>query len=362
MEMLFEKPEFQALHAQRLEKIRGMVAEVEKMPDGPEKLQRMWLTRRMGSLSASDMATVMGLNKWHTQRELWRIKQGLAVSQAGNAAFWGHALEDAIATVYASRMKVQIAEMGSVQSARFPFIAGSVDRLVLDAEGRPVRILEIKTTRQNYDTGDIDDSGSPIKAWGPGNRYAADGTVESTDAQVPIEYLIQVMAYMLVTGLRVADIAVLISGQDFRIYTIEWDEEIAMGIVQAADEFWCRYVLSNVEPPAVEADLKTVQPETGSSVKATEAISAAVSELRGIKADMKVLEEKEKTLRNLIVSFMGTNETITGADGKALASYKWQKGRESFNKDKFVLEHPDLYRQYTYVGDGSRVLRLSRSK
>ena len=54
------------------------------------------------------------------------------------------------------------------------------------------------------------------------------------------------------------------------------------------------------------------------------------------------------------------NETITGSDGKALASYKWQKGRKSFNKDKFALEHPDLYKQYSYIGDGTRVLRLSR--
>lgn len=358
---MFEKPEYQMLHAQRQAKVAGMIAEIERLPEGPDKMQKLWLAKRMGGLGASEVATVLGLNKWHSELELWRIKQGLAESKAGNAAFWGHALEDAVATVYSKRLKVQIAEMGSVQSAAYPYLTGSVDRLVLDAEGRPVKILEIKTTRANYDTGEIDDSGAPIKAWGPGNRYDDDGRVLSVDAQVPIEYLIQVMTYMIVTGLREADIAVLISGQDFRVYTIDWDEEIAQEIITRADQWWCTYILDNKEPPAVESDLKTVMPQKDTKVQATDTVTAAVKELKGVKAEISSLKEKEEKLRNVIVSFIGTNETVINADGKVLASYKWTKGRESFNKDKFALEHPDLFKQYTYVGDGSRVLRLSRS-
>ena len=357
---MFEQAKYQELHSQRSAKIAAMLAEVEKQPDGPEKLNKLWLVKRMDSLNASEMATVMGLNKWHTQRELWNVKQGLAESKAGNAAFWGHALEDAIANVYSARLKVSIAEMGSVQSAEYPFLAGSVDRLVLDAEGKPVKILEIKTTRANYDTGDIDESGAAIKAWGPGNRYNSKGELEVIDNQVPIEYLIQVMTYMVVTGLRVADIAVLISGQDFRVYTINYDEEIASSIIKTADEWWCKYILDNQQPPAVESDLKGIVPEKSSSVQANASIVQTIDRLRDVKNEIKVLEEEEKALRNEVINFIGTNETITGSDGKALASYKWQKGRKRFNKDKFALEHPDLYKQYSYIGDGTRVLRLSR--
>ena len=44
--------------------------------------------------------------------------------------------------------------------------------------------------------------------------------------EIPDYYMTQVQHYLAVTGVKTADVAVLIGGNDFRIYTIEADEEL----------------------------------------------------------------------------------------------------------------------------------------
>src|SRR5690606_41438811 len=67
--------------------------------------------------------------------------------------------------------------------------------------------------------------------------------------QVPEEYLAQAMWQMLVYGARRVDFALLLGGQEFRTYTVQWDAELAQLLIKKGREFWFDHVLAAVPPP-----------------------------------------------------------------------------------------------------------------
>lgn len=68
--------------------------------------------------------------------------------------------------------------------------------------------------------------------------------------QVPPEYYVQCLHYMIVTGFRKWDLAVLI-GTDFKVYPIEFDIKQAKALYAAELDFWTRYVV-NKEPLPID--------------------------------------------------------------------------------------------------------------
>ena len=65
--------------------------------------------------------------------------------------------------------------------------------------------------------------------------------------RVPVAYQCQVLHQLAVTGLAWADVAVLIGGQDFRIYRIERDENKMADLLAREAAFW-RCVTEDVQP------------------------------------------------------------------------------------------------------------------
>ncbi len=91
---------------------------------------------------------------------------------------------------------------------------------------RPLRLLECKTT--GYFAGQI---------------FGQPGEV------VPEQDPRAVHGQLAITRRLVCDLAVLIGGQDFRIYTIERDEELITALIERAHKFWCDFVLAGCPPP-----------------------------------------------------------------------------------------------------------------
>lgn len=350
MNLLFTTGNYAALHAQRNAQLDQQAAQMPNTTQ-QDKVAQWHMSRRHG-LSGSQIAAVMGFSKWSTPFNVWSFITGRQSEGSANTAplEWGHRLEPVIAQKYQDDLGVTLSECPTLQSQQFPFLVGSVDRLVLDASGQPIKVLEIKTASINRNSGEKGEDGELVKQWGRGNVYGPNGQLLVQDSQVPKQYLLQVMHYMILTGLKQADIAVLLTTNDYRVFTIDYDEELAAAMIQAADEFWCKYVLDNVMPPMLECDAKTLTPVKGSEVKANSDVLAAIADYKRLNAQIDELKSQLQSARDCITGYIGANDLLIDDQENTLASYSTCKGRASFDDKRFKIEHPDLYDQYVKAG------------
>lgn len=252
---------------------------------------------RHNAIGSSDAAAAIGLNPYRTAVELWQEKRGLAPSFEGNEATrWGTLLEPAVRQEYAERTgRVVRLPTETLKHPRFEFLVCHPDGVTDDQ-----RLYEGKTAR--YPDG-----------WGePG-----------TD-QVPEHYLIQVQHALMITALPVADIAVLIGGQDFRLYEIPADAELQESIREAECEFWS-HVTSGIRPqidytaPGVIAVLRKLYPGTnGLTVHATEEMVTYRMRFEAAKAAGRAAEEEETQMKARLLDFMGEAALLSFPDGRAL--------------------------------------------
>lgn len=181
---------------------------------------------RLTGLGGSDAAPALGLSPYRSALELFLEKrEQRAPSGPQLAAFrWGHLLEPVIRQEYANITgRVVRMPSGTLRHPEFAFMLAHLDGVTDDQ-----RVFEAKTAR------------------------SADGWGRPGTDEVPHHYLIQVQHYLAVVGYAVADVAVLINGNDFRIYEVPADEELQAMIIEGEGEFWTRVQCG--EPPAPEWD------------------------------------------------------------------------------------------------------------
>src|SRR5262245_53083474 len=213
-------------------------------------LTEQQLAERQQGLGGSDAAPALGLSPYKSALELFMEKrEPRTASSATLAAFrWGTLLEPVIRQEYAEMTgrKVMV-PTGILRHASHHWMTAHLDGVTDDA-----RVFEAKTAR------------------------SADGWGKSGSDEVPHHYLIQVQHYLAITGFAVADVAVLISGNDFRIYEVPADRELQAMIIDGEHDFWQH--VQKGEPPAPDFEradahelVKRLYPGTdGRTVIATE--------------------------------------------------------------------------------------------
>lgn len=189
-------------------------------------LTEQQLAERHTGLGGSDAAAALGLSPYKSALELFlekRERRDLSAPQV-SAFRWGNLLEPVIRQEYSNvtHRVVHLPE-GTLRHATFPFVLAHVDGITDDK-----RVFEAKTARTDQD-------------WG-----------KSGTDEVPHHYLLQVQHYLAVTGLLVADIAVLIGGNDFRIFEVPADQELQQMILESEVEFWS--MVERGEPPSPDFD------------------------------------------------------------------------------------------------------------
>jgi predicted phage-related endonuclease len=173
---------------------------------------------------------------------------------------------------------------------------------------------------------------------------------------VPQAYLFQVQHYMAVTGYPVADIAVLIGGSDFRIYTVEADRELHDMLVTAEAAFWQR--VQNNEPPEpvslADALAMWGKASVSRSVQATPEMVAAVVEMRNLKAQIAELDARADESKAEIMIALGEADTLVDFNGTPLVTWKAGKPPERFDAKTFKVAHPELYAAFAATGEPTR--------
>lgn len=295
-----------------------------------------WLSVRGGGIGSSDAAAAVGISPYKSPLELWLEKterQPAPDLAANDAVFWGTALEHIIATVYAERTGTKVRKLNAVlQHPQYPFMLANLDRVVqhpTDGSG----ILEVKTAGLHS-----------AMFWEEG---------------VPDSYQCQVLHQLAVTGKDWCDVAVLIAGQDFRVYRIVRDDAKIYDLIQREDKFW-QCVIDDVPPPVDGSEssgraLASMYPaDKGDVLDCSE--DADMNKLFWDYWSFRQQRETAEAQEELLKQQM--QERLGFASGAVLgdARISWRKSKDSTATDfkKLSEEHPDWVKPYEIPKPGTR--------
>lgn len=292
------------------------------------------LIERRRFLGSSEAAAACGLSPWKTPYELWSDKRSaIVIEQDSTRMEWGRRLEAVILAKYAEGTDEEVeTPCLPVVHPEFPWMRATPDGLT------PTRVVEVKTAGLGQ-----------AREWG-----------EASDS-IPLPYLLQCTHLMLCTQRKLADVAVLIAGNDFRTYSIELDDELAALLIEREKEFWQH--VEDGTPPEVKtiSDATSRWPkDSGVSVVATPEIAEAVVKLAEVKDQLTALEADADALSLAIRTCMAEASVLTDSAGTQLATWKAQL-RSQFDFQAFKATHPGLYAEFT-VKHPTRVFRLSKGK
>lgn len=305
--------------------------------------QEKWHTRRSCGLGGSDIGTVMGVNPYKTAFELWQEKTGKKDRFKGNnATEWGHRLEDLVAKKFGELTGWQVKRVNNQFKLKSePWLLGNIDRMIFK-DGHKFAILECKTANAYSDWGD--------DCWFDNNKENAAYKDSFVGADsIPKSYYLQCQHYMLVTGVHMCYLAVLIGGQNFKIFSVPYNQTIADLIRQIGAAFWFDNVIADREPERVYKDYfdPTEKRLTAKCVSNEYDVFYAISKIKQIKRIKERLDSKKEQYELVLLKNLGADGNILlSADGsRQLATFK-STVKNGFDTDKFKTENPKLYNKY----------------
>lgn len=303
---------------------------VDVVSDTPE-----WEQERRNSVGASEVAAVMGLSRFSTALDVYKHKQGIDTQFDPVLSFIGHQSEPI--------MHAWVEQFSGVKVALQPgFMARSTE----------VPILHASFDRTSYD---------PFLTWQfkTAHQYAG----HHWDDGIPTDIRVQVQAEMFVAGTQRAVVVVWIGGRDFKLFWEPRDDRfIRDHMIPAVTEFWSRVQTGQPPAPSNVAEIAEVYPtETGTEIELPEAAFEVLERITVLNSDIQSQEAERDALKVALAEFVGPAETLT-YDGRKVATWRTQAGRQQFNKRAFEDDHPDLAAAYTTQGAPFKVLRRLKEK
>lgn len=294
-----------------------------------------WLEERRRGMGGTDAAGALGVSKWKTELSIYLDKRDETPPVEKNEAMhWGIVLQNVVRDEYKRRTGAAIYNTPLMWSKRFPWMLANTDGRRQDDR----RIVEIKTARSGDD-------------WGP-----------EGSAEVPVDYLCQVTHYMIVAEVEVADIAVLIAGADFRIYTVPLDRELADMIIEAERVLWDRIQRGDPPAPRTAADIAALyRIAKNEPIEASEPILRAWHALLDARQAVKSAETVVERLEGELKQYMGACDTLT-RDGMTLATWKQRKASERLDTKRLKAEAPEVYQRFAVTGEPTRTFLLKEVK
>lgn len=300
-----------------------------------------WLLMRRRGIGGSDIAAILGLNKYKSAMGVYLDKVGETTldDTAGEAAYWGNVLEDVVAKEFQQRTGQKVRRDNRMLAhPDHPYMIANLDRVLVGKR----EILECKTS-----------SAFRMKEW------------ESDE--IPAEYILQVMHYLAVTGYEAAWIAVLVGGQKFIHKRIERDEELVSYIIETADHFWNEHVMKRV-PPAYDGSeasgdlLKRLYPtgEAGAEIELPEDAEPLIEQYHNASEQLDLYKKQKAEAENKLKALIGEAE-IGLAQGH-LVEWKTVKARETLDSKALRAEHPDIYTKFVKVSKPTRRFAIKEAK
>lgn len=283
-----------------------------------------WVKSRSLGIGGSEIASILGLDPYRSPYSVWMDKtsgQSKSVENAYTRS--GQKLEKVVVEYFVEETGFAIEPQNDqdfhhICHKEYDYMRGSRDRVYVKPNGERC-ILECKTTQSNVDKNDL-----------------------------PMTWFCQLQWYMGLYGVRIGAIAWLERGIRFDYKEIEFDEVFFNYLVSSVKMFWENYVLTNTEPPYMNAnDVALKYPNHADNVviEATDELFAVYNKLKEIREKVKDLEAQESILIDSFKTIMKDAEKAM-YHGMTLATWKSGKSKLSFDADKFAQDHPDAIKPY----------------
>lgn len=311
-----------------------------------ESEKAAWLEKRKHYITGTDAGKLIGVSPWGGKFAVWLDKTGRAAPVVETPAMKaGKKFESAILQTYAEEMNCKLEHVDGynlITCDKYPRLGASLDGWNHDLQ-IPVDAKNIKWKNEKW--GD---------AW--------------TD-QFPEYYKAQLQVQMMVTGATFAHLAVMFSGQDFFIYSMEYDEDMAQKILDASDEFW-PFVERDKMPEADGSDEATeyiksefARGDAAAVKEPTEEILEALKGLQKAKLDEKDAQNRKTEFENRIKLFMGDATAIKGVctwnNNKDSVKTDWEQVASVALASMSAEDQKKLIASYTTTKPGARVLRIT---
>ena len=301
-----------------------------------------WLRERKNYIGGSELAAICGVSSFDkTALDVYLSKVNPQLVELTKndpnyeAAYWGTKQEEIIAERYAEECNVIIQKQPTlIRHPKYPFIACNIDRWV----GNKEYILECKTAHFYK-----------MKQWG-----------DSGTDQIPESYLIQVAYYAAICDVSKVDIAVLIGGQDFRIYTYERNRELEDKLIKIACNFWYNQIEKRIPPKCVNTrDTFNLFPQSNyHEIVAESNILEKWEQLKSLKEEESKIADTIEKLKTDIQEFMRDYDVLIDSQGNVIATWKNTTPRSFFDLKRFKEEAKELYLKYTNYTKQSRMFLI----
>ena len=302
----------------------------------PIRNEAQWRKLRQQHVGGSEVAALFGEHPQISRWELWHRKAGTIPEpdlSANERVFWGATLEPAIARGVAAKTGWTIKKVRRYHSRRPDLALGASLDYEIVAHDRGPGILEIKTA----------------------DRLVARGW---NDGEPPLSYELQVQAYLACTGRSWAAMAVLIGGNELRLFEYERRPKTIAAIEAAVREFW-RSIEAGEEPrPEFERDGATIAQLYGATIKGKVVDLSSSNRLPELCAAYRMAADAEKdghaakeAARAEILSIIGDAE-IAICNG-----YRISAGAVAGTPDRIIT--PEMVGQTIKGRAGYRSLRIT---
>jgi len=297
------------------------------------------LEARKTYIGGSDAAAILGLSRYKTALEVWAWKTGQVVPDDISDKVHiklGNKLEQTVAEFFMEETGKKVQRVNeTLFHPKYPFLGANLDRRVIGEDA----LLECKTANQ-----------FKMREW--------------EGEEIPIEYIIQCVHYLAVTGIKKAYIAVLIGNMVFKWKEITRDEKVINDMVKKEVAFWNNFVVPKVMPMTITSEdggiLYALYPKAAeeSVVELGDDASRICESIDSLEADEKVLKKEIDEQKNTLKAMLKTYEM--GVTAKYKISWKNQEERR-IDVELFKKEEPGLYEKYSKL-TSKRVLRVSVKK
>lgn len=318
-----------------------------------------WFALRRGGITATDLPKILGLSKYGNARSVWHDKRGeLDPDPGGEAAHWGHLLEDVVTREWSHRRDADAFRVGLIANATDPWMRVALDRVVVwcpdadDIETRAVPNVEGE---------------SPMPACALEVKTRSAFTAGRWRDDVPDDVLAQVAWQRLTTGLDHIHIACLLGGQRLVEHRYDADTDLEQYLLAAGWSVWRD--VQNGTPPAVDMDgvladlLDQLFPDRAGEREVDAATAERLLAAYCSAKDAEATAERMKdAARASVISEMGEHEVLTHG-GTPVFTYRPQT-KQSINVADLEANDVELFEQVLSGGHitetTSRVLRVAK--
>lgn len=284
----------------------------------PSYDRKSFLALRKEGIGGSDVAAILGLDRYRNAVEVWREKTGLVKPPLEEVLTpdqeRGLTFEHIAAEKFTKATGIELHRApGRFKHPTYSFMLANVDFMVKDS---PV-LVEVK-----------------CPSLGMFSRIKREG--------LPDSWVLQIHHYMAVLGFDQAIFVIFCADRmELLHFIVKRDHDLVESMIQKEIEFWS-LVETNTQPPDVVAEIQNNRiVVVGSVTKRNDAeFAEVVSFLKEAKALVKTAEAAEEEAKERFVEMIGDKPGIYEVAGVGRIHYQEREGRSGFDQKALAGAKP----------------------